>query len=329
MVAALGTMPINARARAASLVVALLVAALIVMPASAAVEPGDGGAGAVVLGAKPSPKPRPTHAPTPGPTAAPTPVATPRRPTPSRTPVPTLRPAATPRPTTRPASTTPKASAAASQSPSATPDPPPAAGGLGLNGPAELLADLVASLGPEGMGVLKILLGLLGLGSAVLLLLVWRQRRSRRPPDLAPALSLLTQARTVPGRRSGPTAAQGEDAGLPRWLRPSLRAERTWQPPEARAWHDPVDELEPRHLGRARPPTVFADPLGDSAMRLVVRYDGVELLDLPNEAYAQILTQLGTGDEVEILEVDEPWTQVLTPAGQTGWLPTMAIGGSA
>lgn len=70
----------------------------------------------------------------------------------------------------------------------------------------------------------------------------------------------------------------------------------------------------------------FDQPIAESATRLVVRYDHVEILDQRNEAYARTLAEVGTGDEVEILELAEAWALVRTPHDVTGWLPTMTIG---
>jgi hypothetical protein len=161
------------------------------------------------------------------------------------------------------------------------------------------------------LGIIVLVIGSVAIG-VVALLLFGRRRRG------ASSLGALATepAPTLPvGRTSMARTAPSEEAGLPRWLRASVRADRAWTPPR-----------EPTLRNTRRQALTFDEPLGESAFRLVVRYDHVEVFDEPNDAYARTLAEVGTGDEVEIVELAETWAFVRTPHGVTGWLPTMTIG---
>jgi SH3-like domain-containing protein len=60
-------------------------------------------------------------------------------------------------------------------------------------------------------------------------------------------------------------------------------------------------------------------------MRLRVGRPGVELLAEPFQAEARVLAELGPGDEVEILELEDPWVKVQTPLGDSGWIDAAAL----
>jgi hypothetical protein len=112
-----------------------------------------------------------------------------------------------------------------------------------------------------------------------------------------------------------PRATDGE-ANAPRWLRASVRAERFTKP-----------DASPRRTAynASLLAATFSDPPIDSVTRMVLRYDRVAILDEPNEALARTLTEVRTGDEVDVLEVNDAWARVHTPRGLTGWLPTMTL----
>lgn len=182
-----------------------------------------------------------------------------------------------------------------------------------MEGPS---GELAAGIGPESLGTIVLLVGLVGVGMTVLLLGGRRWSGSRRQGDLAPVPAVIASAEQTTAaayRRAIPT----EVSNVPRWRRASVLEGRSWTPPIGR----PLPQT-------ARRAQVFTEPLGESAIRLIVRYDRVELLDQPNEAFARTLTEVGTGDEVEVLEVSEPWARVVTPSAVTGWLPSMTIGGA-
>ncbi|MEW5992539.1 MAG: hypothetical protein AB1736_14515 [Chloroflexota bacterium] len=108
-----------------------------------------------------------------------------------------------------------------------------------------------------------------------------------------------------------------DEANLPRWLRPSLRAERAGLDlPAART--PPVA----RHVVAppARAPLAFGGVPTDLDDRRVVRIAGAALLDRPDEATGQRVLELEPGDEVAILDRENGWLNVLTPTGVAGWL---------
>jgi hypothetical protein len=111
-------------------------------------------------------------------------------------------------------------------------------------------------------------------------------------------------------------SAPSDEVNVPRWLRASVRAER----------FEMIDRdvrttasFVPRRGAR------FSEPPLDAATRMLVRYERVQVLDQPNEAYGRTLTEVGTNDEVDVLEAQEAWALVQTPSGVTGWLLTMTI----
>lgn len=158
------------------------------------------------------------------------------------------------------------------------------------------------------------LVALVTLGGLVLFVLGVRPRR--RPERAAAFAQLLGQAdlnRPVayPGRTT-----PDDEANVPRWLRASVRAGRTWRP-------QPVTQRMAVNVYRQT--ATFDEPAADMLARMILRYDRVDLLDEPNEALARTLTVVGTGDEVDVLEVQDAWARVVTPRGATGWLPTMTL----
>jgi len=83
------------------------------------------------------------------------------------------------------------------------------------------------------------------------------------------------------------------------------------------------DHIKAPRPGRAR--LTFAAPGDGGTERLVVRYDLVQLLDRPDEALGIPQAELNAGDEVEVLDRDDIWTRVQTPAGRAGWVPAMTL----
>ena len=325
----------TAGARIAALVVAGLAAAAFGAPAIAISLP-ELPAVAVVAPARQSHAPKPTLNPTPvpTPTAVPTPIATPTptlrptappgptavpptsAPTPKPTTGPTAKPttAPTPRTTKGPQPATPRPSQQVVQHPSsatAKPTGTPAAAAAGVVAAPTGSVDLSPDLGSGGLGLGVLAIGLVGAGIVFFALFGRRRRGEPSVGDLAVA-----GASELPsGRASTPPMALDGEENVPRWLRASVRDARFWTP-----------SREPRVHTSRRHALTFAEPLAESANRLVVRYDNVDVLDQPNEAYAHLVGEVGTGDEVEIVELNDAWALVRTPRGVTGWLPTMTIG---
>ena len=281
--------------------------------------------------AKPTHRPKVTPTPTPAPTAAPTP--TPRataRPTATpaatRTPAPTKAPpkataapaatkaaAKTPRPTR-----TPKASATLRPSASARTTTGPAGGGT-TSGRGSGVGESPTSgpLAEKDVLMLGILLLTFGSISGVALF-VFGRRQAPRSPRLAAAGAVVAEPVSPPTRHDdwAPEPANDEEAGLPRWLRPSVREGRFWTPERA---------SPSRHLLARRAAAFTAAPT--DGVRMAVRYDDTTLFDSPNESYAAIVGRLHTGDEVFVTRTDADWAQVHTPMGATGWVPSMTLAG--
>jgi hypothetical protein len=111
-----------------------------------------------------------------------------------------------------------------------------------------------------------------------------------------------------------------DEAYIPRWRRPSLAAARLRTDATAAQRAGAIAPRAP-----SRPPHVFATPVEPPAERLYVRYDGVLLMDRPDEALGRRLAELDAGDEVDVLERDDAWARAMTPLGVAGWLPGMAL----
>jgi hypothetical protein len=320
-------------ARIAALVATSLAAATFGAPAMAVNQP-DLPEQAVVAPAKQShpPKPTPVPIPTAQPTAVPTPVATAAptsRPTaaPTAVPTPTLRPTGTPVPTRAP---TPKPTPAATPQPTkaparGTPRPSQAATAPNTHAAAASTQDVAAGilgdpaasseLIPEpqagGPGIVVLAIGLVGFGGVFVVLFGRGRRNTSRAGDLV----TVPASDPAPARTSLPPSTPSGEANVPRWLRASVRNERFWTP-----------SSEPTTRTTRHRAATFDEPIGDGAIRMVVRYDNVDVLDQTNEAYAHKLGEVGTGDEVEIVELADAWALVRTPRGVTGWLPTMTVG---
>lgn len=299
-----------------------MVMAVLVAPVMAA-QRAPGETGSVVV-AKQSPKPTPRGGPTAPPTPTPVPTPTPTvvpTPAPTPTPAPIVQPAppgaprSTPR-TETPTTQTPRSSGvvtAMADDASGAPSDAASTAAAGAGGTRTGSGELIAGLAPEALGVIALVVVLVGAGLAFVI-----STRRRRPKDEPARLSAVSAAprptlhlATASGRR----VAVEDDAVLPRWIRNRTADEaHDRRPPEP----------PPRRVTRS--PTLFTDPIGESSMRLVVRYDNVALLNQPNDSFGEVLTELGSGDEVEILDIDEPWARVLTPRGVEGWVQTMAIG---
>jgi hypothetical protein len=121
--------------------------------------------------------------------------------------------------------------------------------------------------------------------------------------------------------RSEPIVVDDEE-NMPRWLRPSLRAERFgMDQTRARVLPSALRPAPP-----ARTPLTFGGAPDDWSDRRAIRSAVVVgLLDQPDDAAGRRLADLEHGDEVEIMETDGQWANVLTPTGVAGWLPTAAL----
>jgi hypothetical protein len=257
--------------------------------------------------ARPSHKPKPTPKPTPKPPPTPAPTL---RPTPAPTPRPTLL--ATPRPTPRP-------------TPRRTPTTAPAAtaAGAGVVVPVETkpgdAGTNESAVGPSGW-VGGIVLGLI-LATGLVLVVVARRRQqtSRQLEAVQAVVGAAAGVQPVPVRPITPRQPTEPEASVPRWRRPSLVAAR-YETDNMRA----VRAAEPAAALRARPARLFAEPTEVLGERMVVRY-GVQLLNRPDEPFGRIMGDLANGDQVEVLEQGDIWSNVITPSGAAGWVPTATL----
>ena len=267
----------------------------------------------------PTPTPRPTPVPTPTPTPKPTPA-----PTPAATPAPTPKP--TPRPTAKPAlalSSTARPTGTGT-TPGSTPAASPAdvAVGIGGVGPAGAggggSGDLASGGLPGGPGTPWLPLGLIALATGLGgFFLLWRRGR-RDEPTLAPvAAAALDSVSGLPSGLGPPAGLDPFVAGarpdvlpseatIPRWRRQSLREARASVvlPPK-----EPAERLR------------FEAPPDPGIERLAVRYDFVALNDRPDVFAAMSITELRSGDEVDVISRHDEWVEAKTPGGAVGWVP--------
>jgi hypothetical protein len=113
-----------------------------------------------------------------------------------------------------------------------------------------------------------------------------------------------------------PGAMVDPESLMPRWRRPSLL--------EAR-------RADPTRVGRVeRTPMRFGLGADPSPNRRVVRYAVVALLDRPDEVLGHQVSDLMSGDEVEVLDSGGSFWEVLCPDGLRGWVhrTTLGLGGA-
>jgi len=158
----------------------------------------------------------------------------------------------------------------------------------------------------------------IGLGLAGVLLLVivarWRLKTAQQSEA----------AESDASRADDPDSAAANERNLPRWLDPSVVAAR-FRTDTTTA----VRAAASVARAPARAPILFSGPIDELAERMRVRYDGVPLLDRPDDVLGRTLGELDGGDEVELLERGEIWVRVQTPKGLAGWVPSMTFARAA
>jgi hypothetical protein len=279
----------------------------------------------VITKPKPKPAPKPAPKPTPRPTAKP---AANSKPKPSPT-------ASTAPGAPSSASADPDASAGvganATGAPSGTSGPGPGAvapGDLDPAGGSEDPAGATAlSFGSQLFDLSTLnAIQVWSMTSALGVLLFAIALRRLAPGEPAPAGSKSWRSlrSTPPVGRSAP-AAQGAttptspgEAHLPRWLRPSLRAERHAALPHVA---EPVATHEPRE------PIRFTSPPSKGVVRSTVAYRLVRVTDGPDDHMSVEIGRLDRGDEVEVIGDREGYLKVRTPTGLEGWIPRMVLVG--
>jgi hypothetical protein len=159
--------------------------------------------------------------------------------------------------------------------------------------------------------LLPIAVGLVAAIAVALVVLVVLQRRQHQP---AP------ETGDSDHDADATLASASPNRALPRWLDPSIAA--------ARFRTDTTTGIRAAVAAAtapARMPLVFAGPVDELIERAWIRYDGVPLLDRPDDVLGRAQRDLDGGDEVEVVERGEIWAAVRTPNGVAGWLPAMTL----
>ena len=189
---------------------------------------------------------------------------------------------------------------------------------------AVLVGAIVAGLGmTTAIAVGIVLAGVTGL--------VGVARRPRAPSGAAQIEAMLAadpldkQKAAAQAHGSTPTAATRVDsmspkaetpadpeANMPRWRRPSLLEARRSDP----------TRLDPS----ARMPMRFSERDSAELDVRVVRYAVVPVLDRPDEVLGLRLTDLGQGDEIQVLGASGAFLEVLCPNGDQGFVHRTTVG---
>jgi hypothetical protein len=131
------------------------------------------------------------------------------------------------------------------------------------------------------------------------------------PPVVAPA-PRLSEPTAVEAMAPPGTASIDPEAGMPRWRRPSLLEARHSDP----ALQAPVYRL-PMRFGEGHPTELDVR---------VVRYAVVPVLDRPDEVLGLRLSDLASGDEIEVTSASGAFLEVLCPNGERGWIHRTTVG---
>jgi hypothetical protein len=129
------------------------------------------------------------------------------------------------------------------------------------------------------------------------------------PPEPVVRTSELTAVEAMAPRVEAPV---DPEAGMPRWRRPSL--------------------LEARHGDPARQAPTYRMPMrfgpsdGSDLDVRVVRYAVVPVLDRPDEVLGLQVSDLSSGDEVQVVRTQDAFIEVLCPNGDQGWVHRTTLG---
>jgi hypothetical protein len=96
-----------------------------------------------------------------------------------------------------------------------------------------------------------------------------------------------------------------EEAHIPRWRRPSLRAAR---------------QMSDRYPAAARAALRFREPTADGEDRRQVAYRLVRVGSEPDEFSGEEVGRIDRGDEVQVLETEGAYCRIQAPDGITGWI---------
>ncbi len=271
----------------------------------------------------PTPTPKPTPKPTPAPTPTPKATATPApkpTPTPRPTATPTPKAAASPTPAGSPAASASSAGRLSTPTPSASRAPLAAAivmvpGGSGPDDRGFAASVVPGGGGSDGSLLAKLLLSaVISLGGVLLFWgLMVLARRRQAPVVVIESVGAVAAVPTGPSFAetrgmvavAPPPDTPLEEALIPRWRRPSLRAARQLSERDA-----PVEHL----------PILFQAPAPAEADRRLVAYRLVRLGSEPDEFAGEEVGRLDRGDEVEVLREETGYCLVRTPLDAVGWV---------
>lgn len=133
------------------------------------------------------------------------------------------------------------------------------------------------------------------------------------PPAPVPAAVARPSIGTSPDAMAPPIEAVADpESNMPRWRRPSLL--------EAR--HSEYIRQAPAH----RMPMRFGDDDSADVEVRVIRYAVVAVLDRPDEVTGLRQSDLGAGDEVQVLGSSGAFVEVVCPNGDRGWVHRTTLG---
>ena len=134
--------------------------------------------------------------------------------------------------------------------------------------------------------------------------------RKKQP---APQVKSVSETTRVDAMAPQHATEADPEAGMPRWRRPSLL--------EARR-SDPT-----RSNGTARTPMRFGESMAKEVDVRVVRYAVVPVLDRPDEVLGLQVSDVGAGDEVQVVGGSGAFLEVLCPNGDRGFVHRTTLGG--
>lgn len=131
------------------------------------------------------------------------------------------------------------------------------------------------------------------------------------PPAPKPHPSIGTKQEVMAPQEATPV---DPESNMPRWRRPSLLEARRSDP----------TRMEPVH----RMPMRFADVARGAEGHdvRVVRYAVVPVLDRPDEVLGLRISDLGAGDECQVLNTSGAYIEILCPNGDQGWVHRTTLG---
>lgn len=128
----------------------------------------------------------------------------------------------------------------------------------------------------------------------------------------APQVKSLTDPTRVESMAPQGNTAVDPEAGMPRWRRPSLLEARRSDPTRANA--------------TPRTPMRFGEVIPSDVDVRVVRYAVVPVLDRPDEVLGLQLSDIGTGDEIQVVGGSGAFLEIVCPNGDRGFIHRTTVG---